>query len=130
MPVIGMNECHFVGTVCRTPRQGKTNGGRTYLSFSILVDERMYDSASRSYVNSGTFVDLVAFGDTAEWLSGELHTGTQVAVACYLRMERRHVPNTNIVYQHPSFYVTSADVGRKPERFGPVAKEWRTGMVG
>lgn len=125
-----MNDCHFVGTVCRTPRKGKSNSGNTYLAFSILVDERIYDSVSKTYVNSGTFVDMVAFGNMAEWLSGELHVGTQVAVQCYLRMERRHVPNTDIVYQQPAFYVENADIGRKPDRFGPVAKEWRTGMVG
>lgn len=69
-----MNSCHFVGRVGQQPQPIGQNGAK----LSIAVDQ--YNSQTQQ--RETLWVDLIAFGKTAETIGKYVSTGRQIAVEC------------------------------------------------
>ena len=72
-----MNKAILMGRLTREPEMRQTQSGRSVTSFTLAVN--------RSFVRQGEerqadFINIVAWGKTAEFCSSYFHKGQQVAV--------------------------------------------------
>ena len=73
------NSCRFMGRLGKDPEMVYLPSGTAKLNFSLAVDNRR-KTDSGSYEKETTWVDLVAFGKSAENLNKMTQKGTLVAV--------------------------------------------------
>lgn len=70
-----MNECLFLGTLCKDPELQEKNG-KSFLQNSIAVQR---------IGNGADFVPIVAFGKTAEVISKYFTKGSKIAVTSHFQ---------------------------------------------
>lgn len=71
-----MNKCIFLGRMTKDIELGTTGGGTTYGKFSLAVDTGYGTNKKTSFLN------MVAWGKTAESLNNFAKSGTKLLVEC------------------------------------------------
>ena len=93
-----MNECLFLGTLCKDPELQERNG-KFFLQNSIAVQR---------IGNGADFVPIVAFGKTAEVISKYFTKGSKIAVTSHFQTgsyekDGKKVYNNNFVVDKVDF---------------------------
>lgn len=73
-----MNKCIFMGRLTRDPEVRATNENMTIAKFGLAVDRRGKDAGA-------DFLNMVAFGKTAESVERWLKKGTKVCVETHVQ---------------------------------------------
>ncbi len=73
-----LNHCTFQGRITRTPELRRTNSGKAVTSFSIAVED---DFKGSDGSKTTTFVEIVAWGNLAEFVERYLDKGRMVVVS-------------------------------------------------
>ena len=81
------NKVVLVGNLTRDPDSRLTGNGHAVAEFGLAVNDRRKD-ASGEWVEKVTFVDITAFGRTAEVISEYLHKGSQVLIDGKLELDQ------------------------------------------
>jgi single-strand DNA-binding protein len=76
----GVNKCYFLGRLGKDPKTGEKNG-KAWASFSLAVDDS-YKKKDGEKVDQCQWVNVVAYGKTAEIVTKYLHQGDQVFLEC------------------------------------------------
>lgn len=75
-----MNKVILMGRLTKEPDVRSTQSGRTVASMSIAVDRRMSKEAAANAQQTADFINLVAWGQRAEFARNYLHKGTKIVV--------------------------------------------------
>lgn len=71
-----MNSVQLVGRFTRDPEIKYSNGGATIARFSVAVDRRFAKDGEQS----ADFINIVAFGKTAEFIEKYFHKGNRIGI--------------------------------------------------
>ena len=71
-----MNSVQLVGRFTKDPDVRYTNGGATVARFSIAVDRKFAKEGEQS----ADFINIVAFGKTAEFIEKYFHKGNRIGI--------------------------------------------------
>lgn len=75
-----MNECFFSGRLTNDPQIKKSKAGKSYCSFSIGVRKTYRKKGDDPGRNGYDFINLIAFGGVADYLSAHGKKGDPVTV--------------------------------------------------
>ena len=79
-----MNCCNFTGRLTRDPEMRQTNGGLAVGKFTLAVDMRKNKNGEKVT----EFIDMTAFGKTAETLGKWCKKGKEIAVTGEFRTDK------------------------------------------
>lgn len=82
-----LNDCRFIGRIGRDPEARFTSSGQPVASFSIAVDESYKDKDGQK-VEQTEWINCVAWGKTAEFITNWLSKGRRVYVAGKWKTEK------------------------------------------
>ncbi len=93
-----MNECLFLGTLCKDPELQERNG-KSFLQNSIAVQR---------IGNGADFVPIVAFGKTAEVINNYFQKGSKIAITSHFQTgsyekDGKKIYNSNFVVDKVDF---------------------------
>ena len=76
-----MNKCMFAGRLAAEPEMKAEN----VLRFNVAVNERKYNSNTKTYEDDATYVPITVFGKRATSLSKVLKKGQSVSVTSHMK---------------------------------------------
>lgn len=118
-----INSCTFSGRLTRAPRFAMSQSGVPYINIGLANNQSLYDPATGRWDQSTTFIDGVAFAETAEAINAmRLTTGTKVVVCGSMQTEPRMVPGTGIIYNQLVFIISDLDAAP------PRPSQWKAGI--
>ena len=100
-----MNSVQLVGRFTHDPDVRYTNGGATVARFSVAVDRRFAKEGEQS----ADFINVVAFGKTAEFIEKYFHKGQRIGVVgriqtgSYKNKDGATVYTTDVVAENVEF---------------------------
>lgn len=100
-----MNAVQLVGRFTHDPDVRYTNGGATVARFSIAVDRRFAKEGEQT----ADFINVVAFGKTAEFIEKYFHKGQRIGVVgriqtgSYRNKDGATVYTTDVVAENVEF---------------------------
>lgn len=92
--MVAVNKCIVAGNLTRTPEIKYTQSGLAIAEVGLAINEKRKD-ASGNYVEDVTFVDLTAFGKTAELIGEYLSKGSPVMFEARLKLDKWQDKKTN-----------------------------------
>ena len=119
--VSNINECLFSGNLTRDAEYKISANGVKYVTFSIAVNNRVYDATTDQYIDVPQFVDFIAFGDIADDLK-EVEKGTRLFVRSRLE-QGMYRDKTGKIRRRNNFKAIEVNVMEK--RNPPAKKPWR-----
>ena len=100
-----MNSVQLVGRFTHDPDVRYTDGGATVARFSVAVDRRFAKEGEQS----ADFINVVAFGKTAEFIEKYFHKGNRIGIVGriqtgrYRNKEGATVYTTDVVAENVEF---------------------------
>lgn len=100
-----MNSVQLIGRLTRDPEVRYTDGGLSIARFSLAVDRRFKQENGAD----ADFINIVAFGKTAEFIEKYFHKGMKVALngriqtGSYTDKDGKKVYTTDIVAENVEF---------------------------
>jgi single-strand DNA-binding protein len=100
-----MNSVQLVGRFTHDPDVRYTNGGATVARFSVAVDRRFAKEGEQT----ADFINVVAFGKTAEFIEKYFHKGQRIGVVgriqtgSYKNKDGATVYTTDVVAENVEF---------------------------
>lgn len=100
-----MNSVQLVGRFTHDPDVRYTNGGATVARFSVAVDRRFAKEGEQS----ADFINVVAFGKTAEFIEKYFHKGNRIGIVgriqtgSYKNKDGATVYTTDVVAENVEF---------------------------
>ena len=91
---VNINKVIVAGRVCQLPQLKSTNNGMNFCHFTLAISRRIRSAEGQSR-EEVDFVDITAFGKTADNCVHYLQKGTAVFVEAKLRQETWKDKNTN-----------------------------------
>ena len=100
-----MNSVQLIGRLTRDPEVRYTDGGLSIARFSLAVDRRFKQENG----TDADFINIVAFGKTAEFIEKYFHKGMKIALngriqtGSYTDKDGKKVYTTDIVAENVEF---------------------------
>lgn len=100
-----MNSVQLIGRLTRDPEVRYTDGGASIARFSLAVDRRFKQENGAD----ADFINIVAFGKTAEFIEKYFHKGMKIALngriqtGSYTDKDGKKVYTTDIVAENVEF---------------------------
>lgn len=100
-----MNSVQLIGRLTRDPEIRYTDGGLSIARFSLAVDRRFKQENG----TDADFINIVAFGKTAEFIEKYFHKGIKIALngriqtGSYTDKDGKKVYTTDIVAENVEF---------------------------
>lgn len=88
-----LNKVILIGNLTRDPESRTTGGGMVIANMGLAVNRR-YKNAQGVSTDETTFVDITAFGPTANFAAQYLRKGNQVSIDGRLKLEQWQDRNT------------------------------------
>ena len=83
-----LNKVMLIGRLTREPETRTTGGGTTITKFGFAVDNKKKNQQTGQYDNDPVFLDMVAFGKTADMVTQYLHKGIEAYIEGRLQLEK------------------------------------------
>ena len=84
----GINKAILLGTLGRDPESRTTSGGTVVANFSIAVNESFKNKTTGQWEKRTEWLNIVAFGRTAETASEYLRKGSKVYIEGRIKTEK------------------------------------------
>lgn len=81
-----MNSCNFIGNLTRDPELKYLSNNTAVCDFGLAINEKV--KKNDQWVDAPVFLDIVAFGKTAENISKFFSKGKQIGLSCRARFEQ------------------------------------------
>lgn len=100
-----MNSVQLIGRLTRDPEVRYTDGGVSIARFSLAVDRRFKQENGAD----ADFINIVAFGKTAEFIEKYFHKGMKVALngriqtGSYMDKDGKKVYTTDVIAENVEF---------------------------
>jgi single-strand DNA-binding protein len=76
-----VNNCTFVGNLCKDPVIQRSKSGTTYVSFLLAVHTREFSKQDNRYIENTDFFDCVAYNDVARYICNNGYKGAKISVS-------------------------------------------------
>jgi single-strand DNA-binding protein len=77
-----MNNCNFIGRICKDLELKTTNSGTAYCKFTLAVDRKFKKEGQ----SSADFLNCIAWGKTAELITKYLSKGSKIGITARVEM--------------------------------------------
>ena len=117
-----MNSVQLIGRLTRDPEIRYTDGGASIARFGLAVDRRFKQENGAD----ADFINIVAFGKTAEFIEKYFHKGIKIAITgriqtgSYTNKEGQKVYTTDVVVEEQEFAESKAASSENAGGFTPA----------
>lgn len=117
-----LNSCHFIGNVTRDPDSKFLPNGKAVCDFSIAINHN-YTTESGEKRETVTFIDLTAFGRTAEIIGEYAKKCKSVYLECRAQLDSWDDKTTGQKRSKIKFIVNNVQLLGGPGKQGDTAQE-------